>query len=114
MFQHHKKKTSSFWTHLFDNDTFQRRDIENNQAALSQVQESATSLSAQLQRERAARVALQQRVDRLELVLEGLVTVLRDERALDVAALKEAIQRIDALDGAADGRMAADTPRAPE
>lgn len=91
----------SFWDSLFDNEVRQRRDIN-----FLQAESEGTTVEVGALREENRRLA--ERVDQLELMVEGLVTVLEAHKLLRPRELALAIQRLDLADGYEDGRIGPD------
>jgi len=99
---------ADLWKHLFDSEWKQRDDIESVQSSVTSAMHDNVRLSRQLR-------AAEDKVERLELVVEALVTVLELRGGLDRQELALAIERIDLEDGVVDGRMGPDrTANAPK
>ena len=89
----------SFWSHLFDSELKQRKDIERLRVDFEAVYDGSDALHRMV-REQELHIA------RLELTVEGLVSVLRARHVMSGDELALAIQRIDLADGREDGRIA--------
>ena len=79
---------SEFWSHLFDSEWMQRRDIQATRYAVDRTKIDLASLEREL-------VAARTRIDRLELALEGLVTLLETRGDLDRAELARFVTLAD-------------------
>ncbi len=97
----------TYWDILFDTDPAQRRDIDRLEQELSVARDGESLLQEQLH-------SMRGRVNRLELLCEGLVELLKTRSLVDDAQLRLAIQRLDLADGVEDGRIGPDrTENAP-
>ncbi|MBN2497898.1 MAG: hypothetical protein JXR96_25110 [Deltaproteobacteria bacterium] len=98
------------WDYIFDSDAAQRQDIEALKERAGSSEEALTAL-------RLAVIGLMQKLDTLELALEGLVKCLEIKGGLTREELAVMIQRIDLADGVEDGRIGPDrsasAPRCP-
>jgi len=92
----------SFWDHLFDNEYKQRRDIE---LLRDVAHEQTLDQMNAVRRADDHAVALGRRIDRLELLCEGLIEVLKNRGGLTADELTLAITRVDLRDGVEDGRL---------
>ncbi|MEL6343713.1 MAG: hypothetical protein AAFV53_11320 [Myxococcota bacterium] len=99
----------SFWQRLFG----ERAALSRGDAAIVGAEFADAVADSHIAHQEAARqsATLQQRIDRLELVLEGLVCELEDTGTVDVPALRDRIRALDLLDGDADNRLGDETPR---
>lgn len=98
------------WDRLFGRAE-QRDDVSAVVAGAELVADSQLNQAALREADAAVVDGLRRRVDQLELIIEGLVRELESRDRLDVSALKARIAALDALDGQADQRLGADTPR---
>lgn len=100
----------SFWKRLLGEDprAAQGGDAAILGAELADAINVSRSADAETARQNRA---LSARIDRLELVLEGVIHELERAGSLDIKALKSQIRRLDLLDGTEDARMSARVPR---
>jgi hypothetical protein len=99
---------ADFWTHLFDNDYSQRDDIESLAQATVDSQGSTAALKRQVAK-------LRERVDRNELMIEGIFRTLEKQGTLSLAEFRELMVQIDLEDGREDGKIGGDVSgRAPK
>jgi hypothetical protein len=98
----------SILDYLFDHDWRQRADIERLKAeqAHRRRQEARSSLRSGRRLD-----DLEARVGELTLLCRALAVVLRETAVVDPDVLAETMQRLDAEDGVADGRVTPGTDR---
>jgi len=90
-----------YWDKLFDNEWAQRDDIDRLQHEAAFAADTAADLQRALHEQR-------QRVAKLELMVEALVEVLRERKALTRDEVAVMIQQIDLADGVEDGQIGPD------
>lgn len=97
----------SLWSYLFDSDLKQRADIDALSEGAVAGAVSAAGTERRLGRTNA-------RIDRVELMLEGIFRVLERRHLLTAEELRDLLVQIDLEDGREDGRIGADrAARAP-
>ncbi|MCB9749433.1 MAG: hypothetical protein H6713_05410 [Myxococcales bacterium] len=88
----------ALWDYILDDDWKQRRDIRTLQLN--------TELDGEtLQRVAQALEAANRRVDRLELLLEGLLMYMENQGAIDRQTLTVIMRELDRADGREDGKI---------
>lgn len=83
--------------HLFDNDLYQRDDIET-------LRQNAELDGENIHRMRQRLDRLERRIDRAELVVETLFMALENQGLLNPQIFQTLLREVDALDGRVDGR----------
>ena len=102
----------AMWKYFFDNELFQRMDIER----LEQRSDLLRRQARRAHRQQEDRLDdLEQDFGELALLCRALVAVLKEKGGVDDEALHAALQRIDAEDGVIDGRVTheSERPRTP-
>lgn len=88
----------ALWDYILDDDWKQRRDIRTLQLN--------TELDGEtLQRVAQALEAANRRVDRLELLLEGLLMYMENQGVIDRQTLTVIMRELDRADGREDGKI---------
>ncbi len=100
----------SIWSHVFDSEWSQRRDINSLKETNSKV--------ARHQRKQNQKIAsrieeLEQDVSELTLLCRSLLTALRENGTLEPVAFEDVMRRIDLEDGVLDGKVAPKRPPPP-
>ena len=88
----------ALWDYILDDDWKQRRDIRTLQ--LNNELDGET-----LQRVAQALEAANRRVDRLELLLEGLLMYMENQGVIDRQTLTVIMRELDRADGREDGKI---------
>ena len=101
----------SLFDNLFDNEHRQRYDINSLSVTAASNDRHIDGLIQDLQDEKQKTALLHKKLDRMELVVEGLIRTLEAKELIAIDALKSVMLSLDSLDGEADGRMAESTPR---
>lgn len=92
----------SIWRYVFDNEIWQRMDIER----LREGERTRARSQRRRQTETKQRIGeLEDEVEELALLCRSLLTALHESGHLDPAAFEEVMNRIDASDGVVDGRL---------
>lgn len=91
----------SLWQYFFDSEGAQRADIERLKTQVASADGVSHASLEDVDR-------IKRQLNRVELVLEGLVRALAEEKLVDREKLVSLIQRIDLEDGIEDGRIGPD------
>lgn len=98
----------SLWDHLFDSEYKQRADIESLKQ-MSRKRMLAQSRGDRMLNDQQGRIErLEEQVGELALLCRTLLTILREQDAVDPERFEQVMQQIDAEDGLVDGQF---TPR---
>lgn len=99
---------------LFDNDWFQRRDIENARG-LAESANTRLDLAKLTEVHHEEKMAeLQAQLGRLNLIAAGLVRALVERQIVTPSELTEIMRQIDLEDGQEDGQLTASTKNVPK
>ena len=94
-----------FWDYLFDNEYYQRADIQSLKKQ-SLIWKQTQKRDRQQVNDQQKRIEeLEDQVGQLALLCRSLLTVLREDGTVKPERLREVMDQIDAADGTVDGKI---------
>ena len=92
----------SIFTYIFDNEVFQRRDINNLNARLGDLRRRQATTNVR----RARKVDdLENDVAELALLCKAMYGYMKSKPGYDAEAFRAILERLDASDGKRDGKL---------
>lgn len=102
----------SIWSYLFDNEYFQRSDINRLDERASDVEQKLWSAQAKSRNAQQQAAELRHEMGRMLLVIEALSRIVVEKKVCTREELAATLTAVDAEDGTVDGRVSPAKPAA--
>ncbi|WP_182865721.1 hypothetical protein [Stieleria mannarensis] len=99
-----------FWDHLFDNEYKRRADIEKLKRTARARRLARRRTADQIDSQEKRIEQLEDKVGELALLCRSLLTILRENGAVDPQRFQQIMTEIDAEDGVVDGKITNPSP----